>query len=298
MANTQEVPVRVWEAVVEFNKWARGRSAEVAQAVRTWLASGAEEALPGDTEAVMAARALSRLVAATDTVVLHCSRLSKGRPRRLQLAGLHPILPGLRLTLNEEIMVATLVLGMWEQDEPAILEALECVRTQWGIPPAVDSPVDAVRGGLADVKEKLEALSAAEAARTELIRRVERRTRPLAGLKVVSAEEMKKAAETVATEVVESKLSEVVIKSADEVRAQQREDERTGKLNSPSGRPKSSLKKQERQIKLWRDWLSAKGCGAKKDEFLREYNDRCKEKFTTSDLDNASRIYRRRTTGK
>lgn len=119
-----EIPETVWEDVRDFCQLVHGRSDDVLRGVLAFLEFDKREPYP-ETEAANLARSVARLVVATQ-------RLSDSdSKRRLDLDGITPMLSRLDLSLDDEITLATLILGEWPLEAPAIGSALEVVKAQW-----------------------------------------------------------------------------------------------------------------------------------------------------------------------
>lgn len=169
MANTQEVPEWVYDAVVEFNRLAKGRESEIGYMISRWLASVGDQlaamkaVLPGERgetwfvrnerrkfvtqweiehpipEDVVVCRAVARLVAATNAV------MSKMPVERAEELGWKCVDPRLQ-TLAEKVAWELLFPSSpeewptWKLDVEA---SLALVRCKWGIPPPADGPAGA-----------------------------------------------------------------------------------------------------------------------------------------------------------
>jgi hypothetical protein len=127
--NKQPPPKWVLDVVTEFARLIRGHEKEIQKRVRAWLANGGE--VEPVTTKMKEALAVSRLVAATDRVVLDMKHKS---PRTARLAGLSEMIPLACSNLAEEISVATLILADWPAEGPALLDALSLVRGWWPTP--------------------------------------------------------------------------------------------------------------------------------------------------------------------
>lgn len=123
---------KAWRIVCEFAKLVKERTPELKRLASIYLTSGArEENLDAEGEAGLA---VARLVVANDRL-----RKSKGK-RHSTLMGVTELLPVLCTDDFEQIRMATLILGDWPMEWPALETSLEVLKARWSMPPKSDTP--------------------------------------------------------------------------------------------------------------------------------------------------------------